>query len=254
MRVIRNVTYVRQQKNRAKWLTIAGFLLFASGFLFVGVLKNPIFSYITLIPAYILFIAGLQQLGKWANSARRPRGDILLDELLKHLSDKYTLIHYAKVGNTMVEHFLLHPGGGLVIVMRDVAGKIELRKRRFRRLANPITRILGASGPPLGQPDHEMDQAIAAIDSFLKEEQQEIDTSGVIIFTAFDHALEEEDPEIDAIKATDLPDYVRVFEVDPSFRQQDRDLIANALTAGDGFERPEPARTRRPVVVKRRTT
>ena len=32
MRVIRNVTYARKQKSRAKWLTISGFLLFALGF------------------------------------------------------------------------------------------------------------------------------------------------------------------------------------------------------------------------------
>jgi hypothetical protein len=254
MRVIRNVTYVRQQKSRAKWLTLAGFILFASGFASVAVLETPWLSYLTLIPAYVLFIAGMQQLGKWTNSPRRPRGDIALDELLKHLPDRYTLIHYAKVGNTIVEHILLHPGGALAIVLRDVTGKIELRKKRFRRQSNPLTRILSASGPPLGQPDHEHDQAIAATEAFLKEIQQEVDVTGVVVFTSPDHQLEEIDPELDAIALADLPDYVRVFDPDPSFRQNDRDHIANALTAGEGFERPEPLRTRRPVVVKRRAT
>lgn len=255
MRVIRNASYARQQKSRAKWLTIAGFILFGSGFLFVGVLNNPIFSYLTLIPAYVLFIVGMQQLGKWTNSPRRPRGDLLLDETLKHLPDRYTLIHFVRMSEkSVIEHLLLHPGGALVIVLRDVAGKIELRKKRFRRMANPFTRILGASGPPLGQPDHEMDLAIAALEGYLKEAQNEIDVSGVVVFTALDHSLEESDPEIDVIGIKDLPDYVRVLDVDPSFRQQDRDQIANDLTSGEGYERPEPARTRRPVVVKRRAT
>ena len=254
MRVIRNATYTRQQKSRAKWLTIGGFLLFTLGFVLVGVLGNPLYSYATLIPAYVLFIAGMQQLGKWTNSARRPRGDLMLDEQLKHLSDKYTLIHYPKVGQTVVEHLLLHPGGALIIVLRDVAGKVELRKKRFRRTSNILARVIGASGPPLGQPDVELDTATDAVESALKEHQFEVDVEGVIVFTSADHQLDEIDPEIDAIGVTDLPDYIRVLEADPSFRQPERDMIATKLTAGDGFERMEPARTRRPVVVKRRAT
>lgn len=252
MRVIRNATYTRQQKSRAKWLTFAGFLLFTLGFVLVGVLGNPLFSYLTLIPAYVLFIAGMQQLGKWTNTIRRPRGDLLLDELLKHLPDRYTMIHYPKVGGTVVEHLLLHPGGALVIVLRDVAGKVELRKRRFRRTSNVLARVIGASGPPLGQPDVELGSGIGAVSTALEGHQLEIDVDGVVVFTSADHQLDEIDPELDAIGISDLADYVRVLDVDPSFRQQERDLIASKLSEGEGFERIEPARTRRPVVVKRR--
>jgi hypothetical protein len=255
MRVIRNTGYARQQKSRAKWLTIGGFLLFAAGFVLVGFTDNVVYSYATLIPAYVLFIAGMQQLGKWTNSARRPRGDLLIDETLKHLPDnKYTMIHFTKVGGNVLEHVLLHPGGALLIVVRDVAGKIELRKKRFRRTANPIGRIIGASGPPLAQPEHELEGGEAALEALLKENQMEADVSGVVVFTAIDHQLDEFDPELDAISMADLADYVRVLEPDPSFRQQEREQIANVLTAGEGFERNEPARTRRPVVVKRRAT
>ena len=254
MRVIRNVGHVRQQKSRAKWLTLGGFVLFLSGFALVGLSENVLLAYGTLIPAYVLFIAGMQQLGKWANTVRRPRGDLLLDESLKHLPDRYTLIHYAKSGKVVLEHVLLYPGGALLIVLRDVAGRIELKRRRFRRKANPLARMLGASGPPLGQPDHELDQATSALSAFLKERQSEIEVSGVVIFTAPDHELIEEDPEIDAIGIADLPDYVRVLDTDPTFKQQERDQIAAALTSGEGFERNEAVRTRRPVVVKRRAT
>jgi hypothetical protein len=254
MRVIRNAIYTRQQKSRAKWLTFSGFLLFAVGFGLVALLDNVIYSYMTLIPAYVLFIAGMQQLGKWTNSARRPRGDLLLDDLLKHLPDRYTMIHFPKIGGTVVEHLLLHPGGALIIVMRDVAGRVELRKKRFRRTSNIIGRVIGASGPPLGQPDDELEKGVDVVSAELKQQKLEIDVDGVVVFTSADHQLDEIDPEVDAIGVSDLPDYVRVLEVDPSFRQQERDLIANKLTAGEGFERTEPLRTRRPVVVKRRAT
>src|SRR4051794_31361425 len=122
MRLIRNTQYIRSQKSRAKWLTLGGFLLFVSGFGLIAFLSNPVFSYLTIIPAYVLFIAGMQQLGKWTNSPRKPRGDLLIDSQLKNLPDKYTLVHYAKAGKQTIEHVLLHPGGALIIVVRDVAG------------------------------------------------------------------------------------------------------------------------------------
>jgi hypothetical protein len=254
MRVIRNVGHVRQQKSRAKWLTLGGFVLFLTGFALVGLLDNALFAYVTLVPAYVLFIAGMQQLGKWTNTVRRPRGDLQIDESLKHLPDRYALIHYAKAGPVVVEHVLLHPGGALLIVLRDVAGRIELKRTRFRRIANPIARMIGASGPPLGQPEHELEQGTSALTAMLKERQSEIDVSGVVVFTSPDHELVEEDPELDAIAIGDLADYVRVLDADPSFKQQERDQIAAALTSGPGFERNEAERTRRPVVVKRRAT
>ena len=74
----------------------------------------------------MLFIAGMQQLGKWTNSPRKPRGDLLIDQVLKNFPDRYTLIHYTKIGKQNLEHVLLHPGGALVIVVRDVQGRIRL--------------------------------------------------------------------------------------------------------------------------------
>jgi len=254
MRLIRNTSYIRAQKSRAKWLALGGFVLFLAGFGAIAVLKNPIFSYLSIIPAYVLFIAGMQQLGKWTNSPRKPRGDLLIDASLKNLPDKYTLIHYTRIEKQMIEHTLLHPGGALVIVLRDVAGKIRVDGKRFRKTSNPLARILSASGPPLGQPDDEMDSGVAALETLLKANQSEIEVHGVVVFTAMDHELDEHDPQLDVIGIADLPDYVRVLDVDPSFKQSERDQIANLLAAGDGFERDEPARTRRPVVVKRRAT
>lgn len=254
MRLIRNASYIKAQKGRAKWLAFGGFVLFIVGFLSILVFKNPVFSYVSIIPAYFLFIVGMQQLGKWTNSPRKPRADLQIDAALKNLPDKYTMIHYTKIGKQMVEHTLLHPGGALVIVVREVAGTIRLDGKRFRKTSNPLSRLLSASGPPLGQPEIELETGEASLAELLKANQLEVDVSGVVVFTAYDHALEENDPQIDAIRIGDLPDYVRVLDADPSFKQAERDQIANLLAAGDGFERDEPARTRRPVVVKRRTT
>src|SRR3954451_20693010 len=97
MRLIRNTSYINAQKSRAKWVAFGGFLLFVIGFLTILVFKNPVFSYASIIPAYFLFIVGMQQLGKWTNSPRKPRGDQLIDAALKNLPDKYTMVHYTRI-------------------------------------------------------------------------------------------------------------------------------------------------------------
>ena len=253
MRLVRDTVYIGQQSRRSKLLALAGFLLFIAVFGIMAFTGNVLFAYAAMIPAYLLFIMGMQQLGKWSNSPRRPRADLTLDNQLKHLPDgKYTMIHYARVGKRVVEHVLVHPGGLLVLVVRDVAGKVSLKGRRFTRSSGILSRLIGASGPPLGMPDIELKESIAAIESQLKEEQLELDVDGVVVFTAFDHQLDEDDPELDVISVRELGDYVRFLPADAGLRPQERDRVIAILSGGKAVESAPVQRTRRPVVVKRR--
>ena len=253
MRVVRDPVYIGQQSRRSKLLALAGFLLFIAVFGIMAFTGNVLFAYAAMIPAYLLFIMGMQQLGKWSNSSRRPRADVTIDAQLKHLPDsKYAMIHYARVGRRVVEHILVHPGGLLVIVVRDVAGKITLKKRRFTRSSGILSRLIGASGPPLGTPDIELRESVAAVEEQLKAEQLELDVDGVVVFTAYDHQLDEEDPEIDVIAVRELADYVRFLPADTALRPQERERVIAILSGGKAVESTERQRTRRPVVVKRK--
>ena len=253
MRVVRNTSYIARQRRRAKLFALGGFILFVSVFGVMTLTKNLLLAYAAMLPAYVLFIVGMQQMGKWTSTARRPRADLLLDQQLKSLPDaKYALVHYGRLGKTSIEHVLLHPGGLLVIVVRQVAGKIAVDGRRFSRASNPLSRIMGASGPPLASPDVKLDAGMKALAERLLEEKIDLDVEGVVVFTSFDFALEEDDPEIDVIGIAELPEYVRYLPADGSIRPQSRDRIVELLAEGQGFERSEPVRTRRPVVVKRR--
>ncbi len=253
MRVVRNTRYIGQQRRRAKLFALGGFLLFISVFAIMTFTKNLLFAYLAMLPAYVLFIVGMQQMGKWTSTARRPRGDLLLDQQLKNLPDaKYAMVHYGRLGKTTLEHVLLHPGGLLVVVVRQVQGKIAVKGRRFTRASNPLTRIMGASGPPLASPEVELDAATTALTERLAEEQLEVDIEGVVVFTSFDFELDEDDPELDVISITEFPEYVRYLPADGGISPKERDRIVGLLAEGQEFERNEPVRTRRPVVVKRR--
>lgn len=253
MRVVRNSRYIGQQRRRAKLFALVGFLLFISVFGVMYLANNLLLAYAFMLPAYILFIVGMQQMGKWTSTSRKPRADLILDQQLKGLPDaKYALVHFGRADKTTLEHTLLHPGGLLVIVVRQVAGKIALKGKRFSKASNPLSRLMGASGPPLANPELELESATKALEAKLAAEQLEVDVEGVVVFTSYDHELDEIDPELDAISISELPEYVRYLPSDAGIRPQERDRIVALIADGAGFERSEPTRTRRPVVVKRR--
>jgi len=253
MRVVRNSRYIGQQRRRAKLFALGGFLLFISVFGIMTLTQNLLFAYLAMLPAYVLFIVGMQQMGKWTSTSRRPRADLLLDQQLKNLPDaKYAMVHYGRLGKTSLEHVLLHPGGLLVVVVRQVQGKIAVKGTRFTRASNPLVRIMGASGPPLASPDVELLSATTALTERLAAEKLEVEVDGVVVFTSFDHFLEEDDPELDVISIAELPEYVRYLPADGGIRPQEQERIVALMVEGQQFERTEPVRTRRPVVVKRR--
>jgi hypothetical protein len=256
MRLVRNIGYVRRRKRFARLSSVFGFLFLAATFPLVfiwGQTSNLVLiAYVLLFVGFILFNMGMQQLGKWSNTPRHQRNDLALDGKLQPLSDKYVLIHYARLGKRVVEHLLIHPGGVLVITAKDYPGKVVVEGNRWRRKGIGLGRMFGMSGPQLGNPGIETEQGIAAVEETLKAGQLEVDVEGVVVFTSPTVDLEIEEPAYPTILLDDLPGFVRSLEVDPSLRADDRDGLAALLGKGEELEVPEVRRTRRPVKVKRR--
>ena len=82
----------------------------------------------------------MQQVGKWN---RAQRNDVILDALLKDLGERYSLIHYPRIGKRTVEHALVHPGGILAITARDLPGGVAYREGRWRKVGQGISRFFG---------------------------------------------------------------------------------------------------------------
>lgn len=252
MRVVRNIGHVKRRRLIGRWAAVVGFLLLASTFLMIFFPRQIVFAYGLLLIGFVAFNFGMQQLGKWSNTERHPRNDIAIDERLANFSDKYVLLHYMRLGKTVVEHLLIYPGGLLVLTARDVPGTVIGRKNRWRRRGLGMMRMFGMSGPQLGNPVYETEQSIAAVESRLRDEQLEYDVYGVILFTAPTVELDVEDTDFDAITLTELDGFVRHLEIDPTFKTTDRDRLVDILSHGEELERTERTSTRRPVRVKRR--
>ncbi|MEA2512984.1 MAG: hypothetical protein QOF33_3292 [Thermomicrobiales bacterium] len=256
MRLVRNIGYVKRRKRFARLSALFGFLFLAATFPLVFVWGQSsnlvIVAYVLLFAGFVLFNMGMQQLGKWSNTPRHPRNDLALDSKLQPLSDKYVLIHYARLGKRVVEHLLIHPGGVLAIMAKDYPGKVTVRGNRWRRKGVGLTRMFGMSGPQLGNPSVETEQAVEAVEETLKAGQLEVDVSSVIVFVSSMVDLDVEEPTHPTILLDDLPGFIRSLEIDPSLRATDRDTLTALLGKGEELERQEVRRTRRPVKVKRR--
>jgi len=256
MRLVRNIGYVKRRRRFARLSSVFGFLFLATTFPLVflwGESSNlVVVAYVLLFAGFILFNSGMQQLGKWSNTARHPRNDLALDGKLQAFSDKYVLIHYARLGKRVVEHVLIHPGGILVITAKDYPGKVMAKGNRWRRRGSSLTRMFGLSGPQLGNPGIETDQAIDTVEAVLKEAQLEVDVEGVIVFVSALVDVEVEDPPFTTILIDELQGVVRGLEIDPSIRPVDRDALVALLGKGEELEVQEAKKTRRPVKVKKR--
>lgn len=226
-------------------MAFLGFLVLTST---LWIALNPsllIPAYIAMFAGFILFNFGMQQVGKWS---RNPRNDQFLDALLRDkLSDKYVLIHFAPIGKRKAEHLLWYPGGLLNITLREIDGTIVERGKRWARKGLGLRRLFSFSGPQLGNPGVDTEEAIKEVEAYLAERQMEFDVDGVITFFHPEVELDIEDPEYPVLLGDELPEFIRDLEPDSSISQAERETFLEPLTEGEDVETPQMQTRRRPV-------
>lgn len=245
MRIVRNVGYVTRRKRMARWQALLGFLMLASTM--VLTYRFPaliLFAYALLFVGMVTFHLGMQQLGKWS---RTPRNDQLIDNLLRGLGDKYALVHYAELGKRTIEHVLVHPGGVLSLTARELPGKVQLKRGRWRKLGGGIGRLFGMGGPQLGNPALDADADTAALRAYLTANQMEAEVDAALVFLNPRVELDVEEPEYPVTNGEGLPEFVRALPEDGSLRPAERQALFDLLAKGKRLERQEPVSQRRPV-------
>jgi len=244
MKTIRHDAYIAKRKRNSKLFALLGFLML-TGTLFLALLPNLLLpSYLLMLFGFVLFNFGMQQVGKWTRS---PRNDQVLDYQLKALPDRYALVHYAPVGKRRLEHVLVHPGGALVITVKELDGVIEERKSRWRRKGSGLRRFLSFSGPQLGNPSIETDASIGALETFLTEKQFEVDVEGAVVFIHPQVELNIEEPDFPVLHGEELPSFVTSLPTDVSLTPKEREQLTELLKGGEIVEAPARAVRRRPV-------
>jgi hypothetical protein len=248
MKVYRDLGYVQKRKRIATLSAVAGVALLGSAFWLASGAgpSGVILAYLPLLAGTVIFHLGMQQVGKWN---RAQRNDVILDGLLKDLGERYSLIHYAKVGKKTLEHVLVYPGGVLTIVARDLPGGVAFEKGRWRKVNQGFSRLFGMGGAYLGNPTNEANESVAELNALLGEIglNDRADTDAVIAFLNPRVALEVVEPDYPVTNAEGLKPYINSLPGDAGFRTQDRQAVVEALTEEGAFEAPQAAPTRRPV-------
>lgn len=234
MRIIRNIGYVRRRKRAARVMVAVGLALIFSAIAFTLYPGLLFFAYAGLIIGFLTFNGGMQQLAKWG---RKPRNDEILDQFLSRLNDRYTLIHYPEFAGRRPDHVLVSPAGVLVLSTREIAGRVSVKGKRWRKRGSPFGFIFGMSGPQLGNPSIENEQQIGTLKAFLAEQQIEAPVDGAIVFVHPNVEVEVEEETTPIVHATELLDFVRERADGVSLGAKERDHLVEVLARGDDLER-----------------
>lgn len=215
MLVARNLAQVEANKRMSRFKILGGILLFVVGapisFLNAAYL---LVAYTLVIIGFILFNSGLQGTAKWG---RKVRNDQLIDNELRRLSDRYTLIHYPRIGGRTLEHVVVHETGIVVVTAKEVLGRIEVSGTRYRKSGQgTIGRFLGMGGPQLGQPQMENGLDRKALLQALASEAEkrawptDVPVDGLVVFIAPRVTLSaSDDADPPATKLADLQAWVQ---------------------------------------------
>ncbi|HUZ03652.1 MAG TPA: NERD domain-containing protein [Thermomicrobiaceae bacterium] len=239
MRLVRNNSYVSSKRRTARWMIWAGLIFMVASFPLTLQAHLVIPAYVTLIIGFILFNTGMPQSTKWG---RHPRGDEALDEVLRRLNDRYTVIHYPNVPGDRPEHVLVFPSGLLVMTTRDVPGQVKVEANRWRRAGRSVLALFSLGGPQLGNPTTECERQQAALRAFL--ESRDLAGSdlveGMIVFLNSQVQLEVVSSDTTVVKLGEVLGAVRDLGTEGLLPAKQRDDIVAALAEGDGVEGPTP--------------
>jgi hypothetical protein len=248
MKVYRDLAYVKKRKRAAVLTALAGvFLLGASYFMVFTAGQadwRTMVAYVPLLAGIIMFHMGMQQVGKWN---RAQRNDVILDSLLKDLGERYTLIHYPKIGDRTVEHALVYPGGVLTITAREMPGGAAHRDGRWRKINQGFSRFFGMGGAFLGNPSSDAAKDVKAVSGALAQNSMEVDVDAVVAFINPRITLEVEEPDFPVTNGEGLAPYITSLPAQPALQPAERQRLVEILTAEGTFEAPQAAPTRRPV-------
>ena len=246
MKVYRDIEYIKKRKRQATLTSIAGVALLGSAFWLAstGGQSGVFIAYIPLLAGTIIFHLGMQQVGKWN---RAQRNDVILDALLKDLGERYSLIHYPKIGKRVVEHALVYPGGVLTITARDLPGRVAYREGRWRKVGQGISRFFGMGGAFLGNPTADTVADVQAMSEFLAQEQLQADVDGVVTFLNPKVTLDVSEPEFPVTNGDGLKPYITSLPADSALQSGERQRIVELLSRDGAFEAPPAPPVRRPV-------
>ena len=245
MRIVRDVAHIQRSKRRARWMALIGFLMLASTFWVLVFEEIWFLAYALMLAGFVVFNRGMQEVGKWS---RPVRNDQIIDQALAKTGDRFTLAHYTKAGDRLYEHLLIHPGGVVVFVTREMMGKVAVKEGRWRKRSGGFLRLFSMGGPQLGNPSYDTQKAVSSLETYLAGNDLDVPVDGAIVFTDPRADIEAEAPDWPVLLPRELPLFLNDLPTEPELSGVERQRLAELLIGGRQLESNAPvARRRRPV-------
>jgi flagellar biosynthesis protein FliQ len=229
MRISNNTKLINRNKRISQIVLYLSLALLVVGLLWS--LTSPTvtqtqFSYLVLIPAYILVQVSIFLANRWSRS---PRPDEIVAQSLKGLPDQYSLYNYY----AGVNHLLVGPAGLWIIKPYYHSGEIayDSEKNRFRQKGGPfiISKLFGQESLP--DISHESKIAKGQFEKFIKKNDLKIDIDPKIvnIFYSEKADLNTRNAPEPTMPADKLKDFIRGQAKQNSYRNEEIEKITNQL-------------------------
>ncbi|MCS6906713.1 MAG: hypothetical protein RML93_02370 [Anaerolineales bacterium] len=207
MKIITNERKKKRNRRIAIISTLIGMAILISGLVISLRFPDQVtYSLLALLLGFLFAQIGIFFTNRWG---RNPSTDVLINQALKGLDQKYTLCHYY----TPTYHLLSGPAGIWILYPYHLTGTITYKNGRWRHKGSTFLRFFGKE--TLGRPDLELPYEIEKIQKFLKPlfaEETPPPVRAALVFTNPKITLEidpAENPPAPSLHLDKLKDFLR---------------------------------------------
>ena len=159
-------------------------------------------SYLSLILGFILVSIGSTFTNRWG---RTPPPDEMVDDVLKGLDDRYTIVHF-RLG---ADHALFTPEGILAILAKPERGLVSYDGKKWRQTGvSGFLKFFGTEslGNPSADSRYEAEKLARRLQKLLGES---FDVQPVIVFANDKTRVEADLSPVPALRASKVKEYIR---------------------------------------------
>jgi hypothetical protein len=224
MKIITNEKLVKRNRKIGQITTLVGLGILGAGvyLTFQNDAKYISWSFAALIIGFTLSQVSLYTQNRWG---RNPRTDDVINQSLKGLDDRYTILHYI----TPTSHLLIGPCGIWSIIPYYLKGTITYTGGRWHQKGGNLYLKIFAQ-ESIGRPDSEAETAIHSVQEQIRRRMDsDVETPPVQVALVFiDPSIKfdlPEDAPMPAFQIKKLKDFVRRESKDSTIAPELEDKI-----------------------------
>ncbi len=205
MKKFSNPGLIKRNKQIGTFAQLGGMVVLLAGFAASFYMQDRVdLSYLSLILGFILVTVGQTFTSRWG---RTPPPDETVDDLLKGLDDRYTLVHY-RLG---ADHALFTPDGVLAILAKYERGQISFDGKKWRQTGvSGLMKFFGVEslGNPAADGRFEAESLTRTLRRILGADEN-ISVQPIVVFVNDKTRVEADPSPVPALHASKLKEYIR---------------------------------------------